>query len=134
MYSSRWQVTSPNVFTMTGADTSPRSPEPVPADDGNIGPELSSSDGANDPPDFFLGFVVARIMPPTPASNSLALVVVEAPAATDEIGVGMGQFFWRSFTRNVDRVIKANSTAHVIPSAEAIAAQVLRQQQVHRND
>ncbi len=38
-------------FMMTGADASPHNPEPEPADDCNIGPELSSGDIANDPPD-----------------------------------------------------------------------------------
>ena len=45
---------------MVGADASSHSPEPVPADDGNIGPELSSCDVANDAPDLLLGLVVAR--------------------------------------------------------------------------
>ena len=44
----------------------------------------------------------------------------------------MRPLFWRSFTRNIHKVIKANSTTQFIPSAEAIAAAVLRQQQVHR--
>ena len=46
----------------------------------------------------------------------------------------MGQEFWRSLTRSLDGVIKSNSTAQVIPSAEAIAAEVLRQQQQHRTE
>jgi len=73
-------------------------------------------------------------MPPTPTPRSLAPVIVEDLDATAETWVGMGQFFWRSFTRNVDRVIKVNSTAQVIPSAKAIAAEVLRHQQIHRNE
>ncbi len=44
----------------------------------------------------------------------------------------MGHEFWRSLTRSVDSVIKSNSTAQVIPSAEAIAAEVLRQQKQRR--
>jgi hypothetical protein len=39
---------------------------------------------------------------------------------------------WRSLTRSLDGVIKSNSRAHDIPSAEAIAAEVLRQHQLHR--
>ena len=38
---------------------------------------------------------------------------------------------FRAFAEQVDAVIKANSVAKVIPSAEAIAEEVLKQQQQH---
>ena len=38
---------------------------------------------------------------------------------------------FRAFAQHVDTVIKANSTTQVIYSAEAIAAEVLKQQQHH---
>ena len=38
---------------------------------------------------------------------------------------------FRAFAQQVDLVIKANSAAQVIPFAEAIAAEVLKQQQQH---
>jgi hypothetical protein len=43
-----------------------------------------------------------------------------------------GHHFWRSLTRHVDIVIKANCIAQVIPSAHAIAMEILRQQ--HENN
>ena len=43
----------------------------------------------------------------------------------------MGQRFSRSLTTSLDNVIKSNSTAQAIPSAEAIAMEVLRQQREH---
>ena len=39
-----------------------------------------------------------------------------------------GQPFWRALTNQVDTIIKANCTAQVIPSANVIAMEVLRQQ------
>ncbi len=64
--------------TMTGADDFPHGPEPSPADDCHIGPELFFGDVAYDPPELLPTFVVARTTTPTPASRSLALVVVTA--------------------------------------------------------
>ena len=49
------------------------------------------------------------------------------PDAAESIA-SLGQEFWRSIIRVMDSVIKSNSTAQVIPSAEAIATEVLRQQ------
>ena len=37
-----------------------------------------------------------------------------------------GQLFWRTLTSQVDTTIKANRTAHVIPSAHTIAMEVIR--------
>ncbi len=39
--------------------------------------------------------------------------------------------FWRALTHQADTVIKANCTTYVITSANAIAEEVLRQQQAH---
>ena len=43
----------------------------------------------------------------------------------------MGQRFWRSLTTRLDNVIKANSTAQVIPSVEAIAMEAPRHHREH---
>jgi hypothetical protein len=43
-----------------------------------------------------------------------------------------GQQFWRIFRQHVDAIIKANSAAQVIPSAEAIAEEVMKQQLVEQ--
>jgi hypothetical protein len=53
------------------------------------------------------------------------------PINIGQRGFDMGQQFWRSMTTSLDNVIKSNSTAQVIPSAEAIATEVLRQQREH---
>ncbi len=46
--------------------------------------------------------------------------------------MGIIQEFWRFLTRSLDGVIKSNSRAPVITFAEAIAAEVSRQQEQHR--
>ena len=94
-------------FTTTRADdvrNSPNIPGLASADDGRNVPELAAVD---DVPQHDL----------------------EVPVAADEGVIGLGQQFWRSLTQSLDGVIKSNSTAQVIPSAEAIAAEVSRQQQ-----
>ncbi len=67
--------------------------------------------------------VASRIRqpPPRPATTP------PNPTAIAEIDMHAGQPFWRSLTRQVDTLIKANSTTQVIPSAHAIAMEVLRQ-------
>jgi hypothetical protein len=54
----------------------------------------------------------------------------DIPFATAEIGRYMGQTYWRAFAMEMDTFIKANCTAQVIPSAQTIAEEVLRPQQV----
>ena len=111
-------------FTTTRADVGPNGPESPPVDDDPIGPpDLSAAALVVDNPNLLLG-VVSRDTSAT----------LQVPVATAERGVGMGQEFWRFLTRSLDGVIKSNSTAQVIPSAEAIAAEVLRQQQQHRTE
>jgi hypothetical protein len=109
-------------FTTTRADDGPNGPESTLVDDDPMGPPDPSPD-AIDNPNLSLG-VVSRDTSAT----------LQVPVATAERGVGLGQEFWRSLTRSLDGVIKSNSTAQVIPSAEAIAAEVLRQQQQHRTE
>jgi hypothetical protein len=93
----------------------------APVDDNPMGPDLLAGGDAIDNLNLSLG-VVSRDTSAT----------LQVPVATVERGVGMGQEFWRSLTRNLDRVIKYNSTAQVASSAEAIAIEVARQHQQHR--
>ena len=104
-------------FTMTRADDGPKDPKLAPVEDDPMGPDLSADVDAIDNPNLSLG-VVSRDTSAT----------LQVPVTTAEREVGMGQKFWRSLTRSLDGVIKSNSSAQVIPSAEAIAAEVLRQQ------
>ncbi len=107
-------------FTRTCYDVGRNNLE-LPADDADdpIGLDRLSSDDADHDIADFTARVAARHTP-------------QVQPATAEPGFGTGHHFWRSLTRSLDGVIKSNSTAHVIPSAEAIAAEVLRQQQLHR--
>ena len=43
----------------------------------------------------------------------------------------MGPQFWRYLASPLDKVIKANATAKVVPFAEVIAEEVLRHQHEH---
>ena len=86
------------VFSTTRADDGPNGPESTPVDDDPMGPDLSAVD-VIDNPKLSLG-VVSR-------DTSAALQV---PVATAEIGVGMGQEFWRSLTRSLHSVITSYST------------------------
>jgi hypothetical protein len=102
-------------FTRTGAD------------DGRDHPELSDAgdeDGLADPPEI----LSADVDLGSRAHVTEVVAATDATAATAQTMDGMGQSFWRSLVRSVDGVIKSNSTAQVIPSAEAIAAEVLKQQ------
>jgi hypothetical protein len=64
---------------------------------------------------------------------SLPHVVSSAPPTTIiERYMGTGSLNIGAFAQQVDTVIKANSAAQVIPSAEAIAEEVLRQQKHRR--
>ena len=90
-------------------------------DDGHAAPYISSADVAHGTPELLTGIDARN----TPASGSRAHVT-EFVSVIGQTGVGMGQSFWRSLVRSVDGVIKCNSTAQVIPSAEAIAAEVLK--------
>jgi len=79
---------------------------------------------------------------PTAHANGQAIATSDLPAtttaisthlATDEWGHDLdGQQFWRKFRQQMDAIIKANSIAQVIPSAEAIAEDVMKQQQVEQ--
>ncbi len=51
-----------------------------------------------------------------------------SPSATAKICSDVGQPYWRALTVQIDTVIKANCTAQVIPSAQTIAEEVIRQQ------
>ena len=74
---------------------------------------------------------VADIARNAPGNESPELVR-QVPIATAQTARGqIGQRFWRSLTTSLDNVIKLNSTAQVIPSAKAIAMEVLRQQREH---
>jgi hypothetical protein len=114
-------------FSRTVVDDGHNHPElsVVGDDDGLAAPDISSVDVAHGTPKL-LGGVDARNIP---ASGSRA-PVAEFVATTNQTGVGTGQSFWRSLVRSMDGVIKSNSTAQVIPSAEAIAAEVLKQQKL----
>ena len=72
--------------------------------------------------------VASRIWQPPPRLAGTSPI----PIAIAEIDMQVGQPFGRYLTRQVDTVIKANCIAQVIPSAHAIAMEVLRQQ--HENN
>jgi hypothetical protein len=115
-------------FTRTGGDDRPNSPEMSAGDDiVPTAPDLSSVDVAVGIPELS-PHIAARN---TPRLESIAPGPADLTAAA-QTGVGMGQSFWRTLTRSLDGVIKSKSTAQVIPSAEAIATEVLRQQQLQR--
>ncbi len=90
-------------------------------------PHISSVDVADGIPEMSSDIVARN----TQRIGSIAPARAELNAAA-QTGDGMGQSFWRSLTRSLDMVIKLNSTAQVIPSAEAIATEVLRQQHLQR--
>ena len=105
-------------FTRTGGDAGRTNPEmPADDDDDPIGLDRLPDDNA----DHDTSDLTVRVGPSP-----------QVQPATAETGFGTGHHFWRSLTRSLDGVIKSNSTAQVIPSAEAIAAEVLRQQQLYR--
>ncbi len=87
-------------FTTTSADDGPNGPEYAPVDDDPMGPDISVGVAAVDNPNLSLG-VISRD----------TLATLQVPIATVERGVGMGQEFWRSLKRSLDRVITSNSTA-----------------------
>ena len=68
--------------------------------------------------------VAARPMQPPPRQAAAAAI----PTAIAEMETLEGQSFWRALGQHVDTVIKANCTAQVIPSAQIVAEEVLRQQ------
>jgi hypothetical protein len=122
-------------FTVTSADDYPNVSEPSPVADHPFGPNLSFGDVANEALDSLHVVGPARATPTTSSSRRLASAPNdEATIITVDSGVGMGQEFWRFLTRSLDGVIKLNSTSQVIPSAEAIVAEVLRQQKIQRTE
>jgi hypothetical protein len=56
------------------------------------------------------------------------LTSLHLPYATAEIGSDMGQSYWKALTVQIDTIIKANCTAQVIPSAQTLAEEVIKQQ------
>ena len=78
-------------FTITGADYYGNVSEPSPVDDDHFGPDLSSSDVANEALDSLHVICPARTTPPTSPSRRLASAPIEATIVTVERGVGMGQ-------------------------------------------
>ena len=68
--------------------------------------------------------VAARTEEPPPRHSTTPI-----PHANAETGTLQGHQFWRTLTQHLDTVIKANCTAQVIPSAQVVAEEVLRQQQ-----
>jgi hypothetical protein len=72
---------------------------------------------------------ISDLLAPTPA--------IATHLATAEWGHDLdGQQFWRMFRQHADaiikEIIKANSAAQVIPSAEAITEEVIKQHQVEQ--
>ena len=78
-------------FTITGADDYPNVSDLSPVDDGHFGPDLSSSDVANDALDSLHVVGHARTTPPTsPSRRLLASAPIEATIATVERRNGLG--------------------------------------------
>ena len=73
------------------------------------------------------GASLAKEAPPKSGSSFLI------PAASAKIyNVEMGEHIWRLFRQNLDIIIKANTAAKVIPCAQTIAEEVIRQQQLQQ--
>ena len=93
-------------------------------------PELTKDDDVRNDRDVLVGddaqntanqFVADVARNNAPGNGSLEHVP-QVPIATAQIArVYMVQRFWRSLRTSLDSVIKANSIAQVIPSAEAIS-------------
>ena len=78
----------------------------------------------------------ARSLGNAPSQRIRQYSLPQATSATPstviaELVTVSGSMNFRSFAEHVDAVIKANSAAQVIPFAEAIAEEVLKQQQLH---
>ncbi len=125
-------------FTITGADEGANVSATSPVDDDDSGLILLSTVVANEALDSLHVVDFARNTPPRSPPRRLASAATMQAAtkqavatATVENGViGIGHEFWRFLTRSLDGVIQFNRIAKVIFSAEAIAAEVLRQQQI----
>ncbi len=112
--------------TRTGGDDRNNIPEISPDDDiVPTAPDISSGDVADGISE--LSHVIAVRNTPRFGSLAHASAILHDAAHT---GIGLGHSFWRFLTRSLVGVLKSNSTAHFIPSAEAIAAEVLRQRQL----
>jgi hypothetical protein len=59
-------------------------------------------------------------------ANEASSLVNDLAASAEIIPDVLGHKFWRLFRQQIDAIIKANATAKVIPSAEAIAEEVVK--------
>ena len=108
-----------------------------------LDPHIGTSGGlGNDPSvpghDSLIGVSGSLVTTPSlrirqPSSTLVASSTLPTIAIA-EINMASGSINFQAFAQHVDFVIKANSTAQVIPSAEAIAEEVLRQQQHHAHE
>jgi hypothetical protein len=67
---------------------------------------------------------------PTKMGSSFLILA----ASTEIDNVETGEQFWRRFRQNLDTIIKANAAAQVIPCAETIAEEVMRQKQLQQRE